>query len=135
MPAYRIWVLFLVSVLCSCATSSLDQRETGQTPLRNAEAEVRKAPQRLTGTQRIKEAYYPTGELQCRFAVSDGVPNGPFKRYWKTGVVIEEGNYIGFDDRNYCLDGPFKRWHPSGQQWQASSYTNCKLEGAFKIVE
>ena len=55
-------------------------------------------------SQNIKKTYHDNGKLKSVETHSNNVADGPFKTYWETGEIMEEGNF-----KTILVDGESKK--------------------------
>lgn len=72
----------------------------------------------------LAEEKYSNGQVKARYALVNGVRNGPYNLFFEDGKRQESGNY-----RNGELDGVRTLFHANGQLKERATYKLGKLDG------
>lgn len=78
----------------------------------------------------LRSVYYPGNILAEETNYSNGIKNGPYKKYSVKGVVLEESNY-----KNDQFDGKAVYKDPFGNVVAQGIYVNGKKKGMWQFYE
>lgn len=90
----------------------------------NLMAKGRYVDQKKTGSWN----YFADSKVVSTENYSDGVKNGPAKRFYKTGELLEESNW-----KNGQLDGSYKAYFNDGKVYMECTYSDGQRNGPFQI--
>ena len=78
--------------------------------------------------QKIKEInYFLNGQVKTEISFTDTIKNGPYKKYYESGVLEEEGQYL-----NNELHGEGYRYFNNGRLKSQGVFKSGKLNGQGK---
>lgn len=92
--------------------------------LGNLIAKGKYADQKKTG----EWTYFLDSKVVSTENYTDGVKNGPAKRFYKTGELLEESNW-----KNGQLDGLYRAYFSNGKVYMECSYSGGQRNGPFRI--
>ena len=81
----------------------------------------------LTSLNSLAQVFKYEDESKLIVKVVDNKKEGTYKRYYKTGELLEKGTY-----KNGELDGPYEKYNIDGNLEEEGTYKNGELDGPFK---
>lgn len=73
-----------------------------------------------------KTEEYASGKVKAKYAVTEGVKDGPFTEYYESGKVRAKGTY-----KAGVLDGTHTAYYPTGPAMAVATYDAGKLNGKY----
>ena len=84
----------------------------------------------LTSLNSLAQVFKYEDESKLIVKVVDNKKEGTYKRYYKTGELLEKGTY-----KNGELDGPFKTYYETGEIKEKGNYKDDEKDGKSFIYK
>ncbi|HVU56360.1 MAG TPA: tetratricopeptide repeat protein [Puia sp.] len=102
-------------------------KEEGQKISFNTHGDTSLLENYVAGEQQGEVRSWTNGKIDVIAAYKDGKLDGPYKKYYSSGLVKMEGAYQGGNQI-----GDWKQYHPNGQLKSIQHFVNDKSEGEYK---